>query len=176
MNEITINNTIIELFIGDLVNTEYNAIVIPTNSRLLPSGPLRCRVLREAGSKVQVECNKIIQKISNIPVGNAIITSGGNLNSKHIIHARAGHDGKKLMLATWNSLKVADKNDVDSLVFPPLSKDVMGFNAKLSAKIMLSTIKKFALEKNNNIRNISICLDTLPDYKDFENYLTNVKS
>jgi len=175
MNQITINNTVIELFIGDLVNTEYNAIVIPTNSRLLPSGPLRCRILREAGSKVQVECNKIIQKISNIPVGNAIITSGGNLNSRYIIHARAGHDGKKLMLATWNSLKLADKNDVDSLVFPPLSKDVMGFNAKLSAKIMLSTIKKFALEKNQNIRNISICHETLPDYKDFENYLTNLE-
>jgi len=173
MNEITINNTAIELFIGDLTNTEYKAIVIPTNSRLLPSGPLRCKVLREAGAQVQVECNKIAQKVSNIPIGNAVITSGGKLNSKHIIHARAGHDGKKLMLATWNSLKIADRNEIASVVFPPLSKDVLGFNAKLSAKIMLSTIKKYISEQNTHIRNVSICLNSLPDYKDFENYLTN---
>ncbi len=57
MNQLTINNTVIEVFIGDISNADYNAIVIPTNSRLLPSGTLRCRVLKEAGHKVQVECN-----------------------------------------------------------------------------------------------------------------------
>jgi O-acetyl-ADP-ribose deacetylase (regulator of RNase III) len=171
MNKIRINNTVIELFIGDLIQTEYDAIVIPSNSRLLPSGELRCKVIREAGPKVQVECNMIAQKISNIPVGSAVITSGGNLKSHFIIHTRAGHDGKKLVLATWNSLKTADKNNLSSLVYPPLSKDVIGFSAIKSGQLMLPTIKKYLIEKNSNIRNISICLETLPDYKAFENIL-----
>lgn len=171
MNKITLNNTVIELFIGDLIQTEYDAIVIPSNSRLLPSGELRCKVIREAGPKVQVECNVIAQKISSIPVGSAVITSGGNLKSRFIIHTRAGHDGKKLVLATWNSLKTADKNNLTSLVYPPLSKDVIGFSAKKSSQLMLPTIKKYLIEKNSNIRNISICLETLPDYKAFENIL-----
>ena len=171
MNEITINNTVIELFIGDLTQTEYDAIVIPSNSRLLPSGELRCRILREAGSKVQVECNVITQKISSIPVGSAVITSGGNLRSHYIIHVRAGHDGRKLILATWNSLKVADKHKIESLVFPPLLKDVLGFSTEKSSKLMLPTIKKYLSEKNTTIKNISICIETLPDYKAFENVL-----
>jgi O-acetyl-ADP-ribose deacetylase (regulator of RNase III) len=171
MNKITLNNTVIELFIGDLIQTEYDAIVIPSNSRLLPSGELRCKVIREAGPKVQVECNVIAQKISSIPVGSAVITSGGKLKSGYIIHTRAGHDGKKLVLATWNSLKTADKHNLHSLVYPPLSKDVIGFSAKKSAQLMLPTIKKYLIEKNSNIKNISICLETLPDYKAFEEIL-----
>ena len=171
MNEITINNTVIELFIGDLTQTEYDAVVIPTNSRLLPSGEIRCKVIREAGPKVQVECNVITQKISNVPVGRAVITSGGNLKSRFIIHARAGHDGKKMVLAIWNSLRTADKHNLQSLVFPPLLKNVIGFSAEKSSKLMLSTLKKYLTEKTTHIKNVSICLETLPDYKAFENVL-----
>lgn len=85
-NQIQIKNTVIEIFVGEYINTEYDAIVIPTNSRLLPSGKLRCEVLRSAGSKVQVECNCIINKLSIINVGHAVMTSAGNLNAKYLIH------------------------------------------------------------------------------------------
>ena len=174
MNQVTIKNAIVELFIGELINTEYDAIVVPTNSRLLPSGDLRCKTLREAGSTVQVECNKIIQEITQIPSGKAIMTSAGKLNSKYIIHVRAGHEGKKLMLATWNSLKIADENSLKSIAFPPILKEVIGFNTKKSAEIMLPTIDKYLNEKNKNLENVSICLETLPDYKDFEAVLDKI--
>ena len=93
MNQITLNNTVIEIFVGDLISSQHDALVIPTNSRLLPSGQLRCKVLREAGSQVQVECNKIINKMTTIPIGSSIITSAGNLKSKYLIHTRMGHKG-----------------------------------------------------------------------------------
>ncbi len=174
MSQITIKNAVIEVFIGDLINVEYDAIVIPTNSRLLPSGTLRCKILKEAGHSVQLECNNIVSKLSSIPLGGAVITSGGNLNAKFILHVRAGHDQKKLMLATWNSLILADKENISSLAFPPLSIDVLGFNAKICAGIMIPTIQKHFLEKNRNLKNVSICLETLPDYKEFVSYLTKL--
>lgn len=169
MNQLTINNAIVELFIGELVNTNYDAVVISCNSRLLPSGDTTCNVLRNAGSSVQVECNKIMLESSNVPIGGAVITSGGNLGSKYIIHTRAGHDGKKLMLATWNSLKLADIKKIESIVFPPILKDY--FTAKKCANIMLPTIYKYLSENNKNLVNVSICLETLPDYKEFEEKL-----
>jgi O-acetyl-ADP-ribose deacetylase (regulator of RNase III) len=178
MNQLTINNSIIQIFVGDLTNTEYDGIVIPTNSRLLPSGELRCKVLRKAGSTVQVECNRIINKILKVAVGNAVITSGGNL-TKYIIHTHGpklgqGNEGKKLILSTWNSLKVADETELTSIVMPPISKNMLGFTAKLCAEVMLPTIKKYMLEKNQNLKNVSICLETLPDYKEFENVLDTI--
>ena len=174
MNQVTINNAAIEIFVGDLVSAQYDAITIPTNSRLLPSGTLRCRVLKEAGHKIQLECNQIINKRSNIPIGSAVITSGGNLNANFIIHARAGHDQKKLMLATWNSLTLADKERLSSIAFPPISIEVIGFNAKVCAGIMIPTSQKYILEKNRNLKNVSICLESLPDYKEFEKVLSTV--
>jgi O-acetyl-ADP-ribose deacetylase (regulator of RNase III) len=81
MNQITIKNAVIEIFVGDLASAQYDAIVIPTNSRLLPSGTLKCKVLKEAGHKVQLECNQVISKRSNIPIGKAVITSGGSLDA-----------------------------------------------------------------------------------------------
>ncbi|MFW9948381.1 MAG: macro domain-containing protein [Candidatus Odinarchaeota archaeon] len=175
MNKLTFNDTTIEIAVNDIANAECDAIIIPTNSRLLPSGTIRCRVLRKAGSHVQVECNQIMQKISNIPMGEVVITSGGDLNSKFILHIRSGHDKKKLILAIWNSLKLADqKEDIKSICFPPLSLEVIGFNAQTCAELILKTIKKYILERNLNIRNISIYLETLPDYKEFEKILENL--
>ena len=174
MNQITINNAVIEIFVGDLINAQYYVIVIPTNSRLLLSGNLRCMVIKEAGHTVLLECNQIISKISSVPIGRAVITSGGNLNAKFIFHVRAGHDQKKLMLAMWNSSSLADKEELRSIAFPPISLDVLGFNAKICAGIMIPTVQKYILEKNKNLKNVSVCLESLPDYKEFESVLSNL--
>ncbi len=179
MNKLKINNTIIEILVGDLINQKCDSIILPTNSRLLPSGTLRVNVLRNAGAKVQIECNSIINKITSIQVGNAVITSGGNLKSKHIIHAvgpRLGEKpvAKKLMYVTWNCLKLADKKGLKSITFPPISREMLGFTAHFCADVMLQTIKKYVSENNKNLENISICLETLPDYKEFEKVLDNL--
>ena len=177
MDQLTINNSILEIFIGDLTNIEhYDIIVIPTNSRLLPSGDLRCKVLRKAGTKVQVECNKIINEISQIAVGSSVITSGGRF-AKYIIHVNGprpgqGNEGKKLMLATWNSLKLADETGAGSVVFPPISIEMRGITSKLCAETMLPTIRKYFLEENKNVKNVSICLEKDADFKEFEKVLT----
>ncbi|MCK4380252.1 MAG: macro domain-containing protein [Candidatus Lokiarchaeota archaeon] len=171
-----VNNSIIEIFVGDLTNIEqYEAIVIPTNSRLLPSGNLRCKVLKNAGTQVQVECNRIMNRITQISVGSSVMTSGGNL-VQYIIHTHGprpgqGNEGKKLMLATWNSLILADDISITSVVFPPISIEMRGITSKLCAEAMLPTIKKYLVEKNQNLRNISVCLEIETDYKEFEKVL-----
>lgn len=173
MNKITFNNTILEILINNIVESDLDAIVIPANSRLLPSGALRCSVLRKAGSEVQLECNRIINKIGVVNVGNAVMTSGGKLKSKYLIHVVGpkmgrGKEGRKLMMTTWNALKLADEKKLNSIIFPPISIEMIGFSAKICADIMLPTARKYIKEKNKNLRNITFCLGDLPDYKDFE--------
>jgi O-acetyl-ADP-ribose deacetylase (regulator of RNase III) len=175
MNKITFNNTILEILINNIVESDLDAIVIPANSRLLPSGALRCSVLRKAGSEVQLECNRIINKIGVVNVGTAVMTSGGKL-AKYIIHVCGpkfgeGKEGKKLMLSTWNSLILADEAGLNSIGFYPISIEYLGFSAKICAEVILPTVKKFALEKCKNLKQISLYLDSLPDYKEFENIL-----
>ena len=175
----TINNVIVELFVGDYINTHYDAMVIPSNSRLLPSGKLRCYVLRNAGSSVQIECNRIINKLCTIPVGQAIMTSGGNLKTNYIIHIitpkiNLPKPAKKLMMATWNCLKLANKMGLTSILFPPFSSDLLGFDADLCAKTLIPTIHKFLTENNQNLKNVSICLEDLSEYNAFETVLKDL--
>jgi len=54
VNTIQLKNTVIEIYVGEYINTAYDVMVIPSNSRLLPSGKLRCEVLRAAGAKIQL--------------------------------------------------------------------------------------------------------------------------
>ncbi len=181
MDQLMINNSVLEIFIGDLTNIkDYDIIVIPTNSRLLPSGDLRCKVLKKAGTQVQLECNKIINKITQVAVGSSVITSGGSF-VKNIIHTNGprpgqGNETKKIMLATWNSLNLADKAGALSLVLPPISIEMRGITSKLCAEVMLPTIKKFLLEKNKNLRNISICLEKKADLEEFEKILNKISN
>ena len=179
MTKIDLNGTELEVVVKDIINSDFEAIVVPTNTRLLPSGALRCKVLREAGTKVQIECNKIINRVGKIPVGGAVITSGGDLKSKYIIHAAGprlgqGKEGKKLALCTWNSLKVADKKGISSMAVYPISISDLGFNAQICAKIMLPTIKKFLIEDNKNLKKISIFLSEKPEFQEFEKVLKSI--
>jgi O-acetyl-ADP-ribose deacetylase (regulator of RNase III) len=181
MDQLVINNSILEIFLGDLTNIEqYDIIVIPTNSRLLPSGDLRCKVLRKAGTQVQLECNKIINKITQVAVGSSVITSGGSFTN-YIIHTNGprpgqGNEGKKLMLATWNSLNLADETGANSVVLPPISIEMRGITSKLCAEAMLPTIKKYLQEKNKNLRNVSICLEKKEDFDEFEKILSKLST
>jgi O-acetyl-ADP-ribose deacetylase (regulator of RNase III) len=68
-------------------------------------------------------------------------------------------------------LRLADETGLASILFPPIAKEMLGFNAKICADVMLPAIRKFLLDQNKNLKNISICLEDLPDYKDFEKVL-----
>jgi len=136
-------------------------------------------LIKTPGAEVQLECNRIINKLGLVNVGTAVMTSGGKL-SKYIIHVvgpnRQHQVGKKLMLSTWNSLILADEAGLNSIGFHPISIECLGFNAKLCAEVMLPTIKKYSLEKSKNLRQISLYLSTLPDYKEFENILDSIEA
>ena len=156
MNQLMVNNSILEIFIGDLTNVEYDAVVKPTNSRLLPSGELRCKVLRAAGAKVQVKCNYLINELGLVPDCTAVVTSGGNLNVNNIIHVSGPKmaqkpEVKKLMHATWNSIKLADEREFNSIGVPSISKRVYLFTPKICADIMVKTINKYLTENNKNL-------------------------
>ena len=168
----TINQTCLEVFIGDLSRVEYDAIIIPSNTRLLPSGKLRCAVLRAAGPKVQLECNYLINNLGLIPACTAVVTSSGNLMSKNIIHVVGPNTANKpevnkLMHATWNCLKTANEKGYKSIGMPSISKGVYSFSPKICADYMIPTVVKYMKEQNKNLKKIALVLEDQEDYDAF---------
>ncbi|MEJ2272856.1 MAG: macro domain-containing protein [Candidatus Bathyarchaeota archaeon] len=135
-----INNIVLEMIQGDITEQTTDAIVNAANSALQMGGGVAGAIRRRGGPTIQQECNKI----GSINVGGTVITSGGNLPAKYVIHTvgpihGVEHEDEKLKDATLNSLKLADKNNLKSITFPAISTGIFGFPKDRCAVIMLST-------------------------------------
>jgi O-acetyl-ADP-ribose deacetylase (regulator of RNase III) len=175
--KVKINETILELALGDITDLETDAIVNAANTGLQLGGGVAGVIRRRGGPKVQEECDRI----GGTHVGGAVITSGGNLKAKNVIHAigpRRGeeHEDEKLKDATLNSLILADKNSLKSMAFPAISTGIFGFPKDRCATIMLSTTIAY-LEGPTKLERVVYCLydqDTFEIFKrTFQSLLRN---
>ncbi|MEM2133548.1 MAG: macro domain-containing protein [Candidatus Jordarchaeaceae archaeon] len=140
MVELRVNKTILELVQGDITEQSTDAIVNAANAALQLGGGVAGAIRRKGGPKIQEECNKI----GGTYVGGAVITTGGNLKAKYVIHAVGprwgeGNEDEKLRNATLNSLKLADEKNLKSISFPAISTGIFGFPMKRASEIMLKT-------------------------------------
>jgi O-acetyl-ADP-ribose deacetylase (regulator of RNase III) len=111
-------------------------------------------------------------------VGSAVITIGGNLQAKYVIHAvgpisGVDHEDEKLKDATLNSLKLTDKNHLKSVSFPAISTGIFGFPKERCAIIMLSTTIAY-LSGPTGIEKVIFCLYKQETLTIFENTLKSL--
>ncbi len=171
MKELKIKNSIINLVQGDITELETDAIVNAANAQLRLGSGVADAIRRRGGPEIQQECNKI----GSTFVGGAVITTGGNLKTKHVIHAVGprmgeGNEDNKLHNATLNSLKLMDENDLKSIAFPAISTGVFGYPIDRCAKIMITTVKEY-LQGETQIKEVIFCLFTASDFEIFEREL-----
>ena len=169
--KVKINNRILELLDGDLTEMDTDAIVNAANAQLILGGGVAGAIRKKGGPKIQAECNKI----GGTFVGGAVITTGGNLKAKHVIHAVGprmgeGNEDQKLKNATLNSLKVANENNLKSISFPAISTGIFGFPIGRCAEIMLKTTIDY-LNGQTGLENIVFCLFGRESYEVFARQL-----
>jgi len=156
--EVTIQNHILQLTEGDITEMDTDAIVNAANAQLLLGGGVAGAIRRKGGPQIQAECNRI----GGTFVGGAVITTGGALKARHVIHAVGprmgeGNEDEKLHNATLNSLKVADENNLRSIAFPAISTGIFGFPIARCAEIMLRTTIDY-LNGATQLERIAFCL------------------
>jgi len=138
--ETKINNCIVEIFERDIVWMEVDAIVNSTTPDLKMEVGLSGHIARVGGLKIIEEC----ERIGGASVGDAVITAGGELKARYVIHAVGpqmgeGDEDEKLRNTMLSSLKLADKHGIKSVAFPAISTGRFRFPLDRSAKIMLQT-------------------------------------
>src|ERR1700720_3956691 len=107
---------------GDITEESTDAIVNAANSSLLGGGGVDGAIHRAGGPAILAECRQIVSKIGSLPAGGAVITSGGRLPAKHVIHTvgpiyRDGEHGEAERLASCHreSIRLADENGLQSI-------------------------------------------------------------
>ena len=158
--KVKINNSILELVEGDITQEETEAIVNAANSGLRGGGGVDGAIHRAGGPKIMEEC----RKIGGCPTGNAVITSGGLLKARYVIHAvgpvyHGGEKGEAELLASayQNSLKRASENSIRSVSFPSLSTGAYGYPFDEAAPVALKTVIEY-LKGHDEIRHVRFVL------------------
>ena len=165
--KVKINNRVLELLDGDLTEMDTDAIVNAANTQLILGGGVAGAIRRKGGPEIQTECDKA----GGTFVGGAVITTGGNLKAKHVIHAVGprmgeGDEDQKMKNATQNSLKIADENHLKSISFPAISTGIFGFPIGRCAEIMLKTTIDY-LKGQTGLGKVVFCLFGRDSYEVF---------
>jgi len=166
-----INNNTIEIVQGDITDETTDAVVNAANNNLWMGGGVAGAIKRKGGDEIEREA----MSKGPIEVGEAILTMGGKLKTKYVIHAAVmgqdlHTDAEKIKKATQNALIIAEKNKISSLSFPALGTGVGGFSVFYCAKIMITEAINF-LMNSKNLRTIRFVLFDKQTFEAFEQEL-----
>ena len=151
-DEFQVGKSKVRLVKGDITEMATDAIVNAANSSLLGGGGVDGAIHRKGGPKILQECRIIrqTQYPEGLPTGKAVITSGGNLKAKNVIHTvgpvwHGGTQGEPELLAQayHNSLLLAALNELRTIAFPSISTGAYGYPVEQASRIALKTAKEF---------------------------------
>ena len=158
--------TRVKLLQGDITKLEVDAIVNAANSSLMGGGGVDGAIHRAGGPTILAECREIVTRQGRCETGCAVITSGGNLPAKFVIHTvgpvwHGGSRNENQMLANayLNSLRLALENGIETIAFPNISTGVYGFPKGRASHIAVEAVTQF-LSENDQIKQVYfVCFD-----------------
>jgi O-acetyl-ADP-ribose deacetylase (regulator of RNase III) len=172
---------VLKLVQGDITKQEVDAIVNAANRELVPGGGVCGAIHRAGGESIARECEQIVREMGECPTGYAVITGGGRLKARSVIHAvgpvwRGGKTGEDELLASAyrQSLALARDFGVKSLAFPSISTGIYGFPIERAAKIALGTIRSFLAQAPGAFSEVRMVLFSPEDLKVYQDALAEL--
>ncbi len=163
--EISINRSKLSIVQGDITRQATDAIVNAANSSLMGGGGVDGAIHRAGGPTILAECKQIVARQGRLPAGQAVITTGGNLKARHVIHTvgpiwQGGSKGEPELLASayQQSLKVAVENNLSSISFPSISTGAYGYPVAEAAKVAIRTVASFLKEQTTSVKEVVFVL------------------
>lgn len=160
---------------GDLTEQVVDALVNAANSTLMGGGGVDGAIHKAGGMRIEEECKKIrsTRYPDGLPTGEAVITSGGNLAARFVIHTVGpiyGQQGTRAaeLLATCyrNSLALAVEHGLSTIAFPSISTGAFGYPRVEAAAISSHEISKF-LASNDQINEVRLVFFNAKDTASF---------
>ena len=163
--ETSINQTRMSVIQGNITRQVTDAIVNAANSSLMGGGGVDGAIHRSGGPAILEECKQIVSRKGRLLTGGAVITSGGNLKARFVIHTvgpvwHGGSRGEPALLASsyQESLKLAAENNLTSIAFPSISTGAYGYPVTQAAKIAVSTVASLLKEEVTSIQEVVFVL------------------
>lgn len=167
------NKVHIELMKGDITERETDAIINTANNRLILGSGLGGAIKAKGGISIVEEC----AQHGTIEIGESIITKGGKLKAKYIIHAvLMEYDGsiypENIAQALLSSLRIANDRKLRSIAIPDMSVAIVRFSPGQCAETMFTTLKEFLENENRSLELIEVVVwdrESLSIYRNIYN-------
>jgi O-acetyl-ADP-ribose deacetylase (regulator of RNase III) len=179
--KLRINSRELLLIEGDITKQTTDAIVNAANSSLMGGGGVDDAIHRAGGETILEECKEIVIKKGRLPSGQAVITTGGNLPTKYVIHTvgpiwYGGSKSESALLSSSyrESLKLAEINNLGSVSFPSISTGAYGYPVDQAAKVALETVCFFLKGNADSIKQVVFVLYNSRTYRAYENALSEI--
>jgi len=160
--EVTINQVKLRIIQGDITQQGTDAIVNAANPSLMGGGGVDGAIHRAGGPAILEECKQIVAKHGRLPTGKAVMTTGGNLKAKHVIHTvgpiwHGGNTGEPELLASayHQSLTLAAKNNLSSISFPSISTGAYGYPADRASRVAIDAVIAFLSQSTTSIKEVT---------------------
>jgi len=164
MEVVVKNRSRLSLVRGDITEQTTDAIVNAANSSLMGGGGVDGAIHRAGGPAILEECRQIVSRRGRLPAGKAVITGGGKLKARYVIHTvgpiwRGGHGGEPKLLASayTESLQLAAAHGVETIAFPSISTGAYGYPAEQAAVIALQAMLDF-LRQDGRLKEVIFVL------------------
>ena len=155
---------------GDITEQRVDAIVNAANSTLLGGGGVDGAIHRRGGPAILEACQQIVARQGGCPTGEAVITTGGRLPARFVIHTvgpvwSGGRRGEDDLLAAAyrNSLRLAAEHAVGTIAFPSISTGAYRFPIERAAGVALNTTATFLREGGHALTEVRFVLFTADD-------------
>lgn len=157
----------LELMQGDITKIQVDAIVNAANTSLLGGSGVDGAIHKAGGKAILKECQKIRNKQGGCKVGEAVITTAGELPAKFVIHTvgpvwngGTRNEEHLLSLAYLNTLKLAAAIQINSLAFPNISTGTYHFPKEKAAFIAIINVIEFLKTTNKIDKVVFVCYDS----------------
>jgi len=168
---IKIQNCTLQLVKQDITDFEVEAFVFYAESNLELGSGFGSAIARRGGTSIKAE----LDKIGSVAPTDAVVTAGGSLKAKHIVHAvgptfQEEAIESKLHTTIQNALKRAEEKGIRQIALPLMGVGFYGIPLDTSSQIMMNSIETY-LSKGSSLSEIFICANDAREYRAFQKAL-----
>ena len=167
------HQSVLEVVQGDITQQDTEAIGNAANSRLAGGGGVDGAIHRAGGPTIMDELRA---RYTGCPTGSAVITGGGNLKAKYVLHAvgpiysGSPKDAQLLSSAYRTCLEQCTKHQISSIAFPSISTGVYGYPVEEASRVALKTVEDY-LKDHPEIKLVRFVLFDSKTYTIYEEAL-----
>lgn len=168
-----IGKTSLTLAVGDIADQDTDAVVTAAHWRLNKGTGTDGTIHSKGGPRIYEEC----RRLGGCPIGDAVITTGGDLKARYVIHAvgpvwRGGDEEEPELLASAyrRSLEIAVRHGLRSISFPSISTGAFVYPIRLAAPVAFRAIVRFLERERHDLDEVRMILYTREDHRALEIY------